>query len=298
MMRVGDLAHANRLLGDLMDLQSRTRRDQVAVSSGRAVAHLEELGDRAASLLTTKQELAGSRAFATRAAEAVQSLQVADGSLGQLQALAERFRALLVHRLGGDLGGSVPLGAEAANALQQVQTILNQRYGGSYLFGGSRSDVPPVSLPDPPPVVADPDSYYRGDDYVRAVRVDVGAEVAYGIRADEPPFATLIGALGAAAAAEAADDRPGLEAAFAALTEAIGLLADRRSAAGVVTARLEAVGEAQRDLELYLDQVRSGIEDTDLAAAMTRLSRNVTLVEASMLTLSRVSRLSLLDYLR
>ena len=195
-----------------------------------------------------------------------------DGALGAVVDVADRARVALVQRLDGNLGDDVPLDSQIDALLGDLEAALNTRFDGRYLFGGSRTDQAPVSLPDPPPSVADPSLYYRGDQVRLSVRADLGVELDDGVTADAPaPFAQLIGALGQAGAAHLADDRLGIATAAAAVEAALGGVAGLRAGVGITAERLESVTEGQRSAVLYLDEVTSSIEDVDLAAALTRI---------------------------
>ena len=45
-----------------------------------------------------------------------------------------------------------------------------------------------------------------------------------------------------------------------------------RAGVGIAAERLEAITESQRSAILYLDEIVAGIEDTDLAAVLTRIA--------------------------
>ncbi len=221
-----------------------------------------------------------------------------DGALGSVADIAARARTALVQRLDGGLGSDVPLDELVDTMLAEVQSALNTRLDGQYLFAGSRSDVAPVSLPTPPPTTADPTLYYRGDAVSLTARADAGLELAYGVTADAAPFAELIATLGQARAAHLADDRAGLAAAMSGLETALDGVTSLRAGVGIAAERLEAVTESQRSAILYLDEIVAGIEDTDLAAVLTRIASDQASLEAGYTITGRLASLSLADYLR
>ncbi len=62
--------------------------------------------------------------------------------------------------------------------------------------------------------------------------------------------------------------------------------------------RLEGIVDAQRGEQTYLQEVVSRIEDTDVPEALTSLARDQMLLEAAFVTISRMARLTLSEYLR
>jgi flagellar hook-associated protein 3 FlgL len=227
-----------------------------------------------------------------------QRLQLMDGALGSVADIAARARTALVQRIDGGFGSDVPLDDLVDTMLAEVESALNTRIDGQYLFAGSRSDVAPVALPTPPPTVADSSLYYRGDSVRLTTRGDVGFELAYGVTADAVPFAELIATLGQAREAHLADDRVGLTAAMAGLETALDGVTGLRAGVGIAAERLEAVTEGQRSAILYLDEVVAGIEDTDLAAVLIRIASDQATLEAGYSVTGKLASLSLADYLR
>ena len=195
-------------------------------------------------------------------------------------------------------GSAVPLDSEIDAALDQIAAQLNLKIDGRYVFAGSRTDTAPVALPSPPPTTSDPGLYYQGDAVLVTARVAPDVELSHGVTAADDGFATLISALGQAKAAHAAQDQAGLESALTDLSAAIDGIADLRGAMGAASARLEAITESQRSTELYLDETINRIEATDMPTALARLAEDQASLEAAFVTVSRLSNLSLADYLR
>ena len=61
---------------------------------------------------------------------------------------------------------------------------------------------------------------------------------------------------------------------------------------------LERANTAHEDARLLLQSVVGGVEDVDLAEAVTRLAQYQVALQAAMMTLSRLQDLSLANYLR
>jgi len=296
--RTGDLGQSQRLTATLLATRTRTRADEQAVASGKAATSYAAIPAGAGRLLRAEDARRLQSTFIEQNEQLSLRLRTTDQVLGGVIAVAERARGLLVQRLNGATGASVPLAAEAAAMLAEVAGQLNTTHAGEYLFAGSRSDSPPVTLPPTPITTADPALYYAGDGLRATARIDVGDELEHGLAASEPPFAELIAALGLAAQADGTQDRAGLEAALDQIGDALDGLVGLRAGLGVGAARLERVTETQRSTVLYLYETISGIEDTDLAEVMTRLAQDQASLEAAFLVTGRLAALSLADYLR
>ncbi len=82
-----------------------------------------------------------------------------------------------------------------------------------------------------------------------------------------------------------------VQAATAAVTNA-------RASLGARGARLELEQSRQVDLALNREEARSKIEDTDVAATITELQKTLTVLQATQASFSKLTALSLFNYLR
>ena len=296
--RIGDLAHSRRLTTDLGAIQARLREAEAAAGSGKAATRYDQIADRAGELLRVEDARAVKATLADQNDRLLQRLQLVDGALGSVVDIAARARTALIQRVDGGLGADVPLDTMIDGMAAELESALNLRLDGQYLFAGSRSDAAPVAIPSPPPTTADPALYYAGDSVRLTARADLGLSLSYGVTADAAPVAGLIAALGQARAAHLADDRAGLETAMAGLEQALDGLTGLRAGVGVTAERLESVAEGQRSAILYLDEIVASIEDVDLAEVLTRIAADRTALEAGYAVTGKLASLSLADYLR
>ena len=296
--RVGDFSHQSHLTDLMSATRSRVRAMETSVASGKSISRFSEIPSETGQLLRTRAQAAGTSNFIRQNERLGDQLQATDGALGDIVAVAERLRSLLVQRLNDPTGGDVPLDTEAQSMAEEVAARLNVSSGGRFLFAGTATDRKPVVLPSAPTTNADPAIYYRGDAINRSANIEEEIQIDLIARADDPAFADLLSALGSASVGHLTDDRPTLEAALTKAERALSGVVALRSRVAATTARVADVAESQRTASLYLDETRSRIEDTDIAKTMTQLAQDKTAIEASYLIVSQISNLSLTDYLR
>jgi flagellar hook-associated protein 3 FlgL len=297
-IRIGDLVHNRQLAASLGATQARTRAAESAIASGQAATRYAAIADEAGTLLRARDAQALKSGYLEQAKQVGQRIETMDAAMDGLVGIAQRARAALVQRLDGASGKDMPLATELEGMLADVAAKLNTKLGSEHLFAGSRTDTAPVALPATPITAADPTLYYQGDAVRLGARIDEGVEIAWGVTADDPAFAGLIASLGQAAAAHAADDRSGLEAALAGLDQALDGMIDLRSAIGAQAARTEAAAEAHEAGIDYLGGIVSGIADADVPTVMARLAQDQASLEATYAVTGRLASLSLADYLR
>ena len=200
----------------------------------------------------------------------------------------------------------VPLEEFARTFLAEIESLLNTQHEDRYLFAGSQTNNPAVDLSAaaytpqaglPGVFTADFD-YYQGDTLQLAVRSAETFETSYGITADEPAFEELLRALSYMDYAGANLDNAVLEEAFTLMKSAVDGLSDIRGRIGASSKVLESAKSGHEDYLTYTTNLVSTLEDVDVAEATTRLAQDEVQLQASYLSLSRISELSLLNYLR
>jgi flagellar hook-associated protein 3 FlgL len=297
-MRTSDLGQAQRMTTILQTVQSRIQDQQVAVATGQKAQRYADIAGDAGLLVGTRALRASTAAFAAETTRIVDRLNATDGTLSELGDIASSFRSLLLQRVNGGSTGAAPITPEIDQLLGQVASALNLEVGDTFVFAGSRSSQPPVSVPAPPPATLGVTDYYQGDSQRLTLRSDQGPPIAYGVTADEPPFADLLGALATARDADSRGDTAGLQAALDQVTKAIAGLGHMRGDLGATSQRLSGQIDRQQSTLTYLDQVISRIQDTDVPTAMTQIAADSTNLQAAYITISQLANLSLADYLR
>ncbi len=295
-IRSGDLAQFTRTMGHLQELQSRLRTSNEHVSTGKAVHRYAELGAASGKLVRTETALREAEMFAEQNEQLAQELNIMDGALAAIKDVAADFRQALVARRNAASGEQSNLDLEARGMIDSVVNALNLEVDGRYVFGGSRTDTPPVdeaAMSDPAAA-----SYYQGDQLALRARIDVDAEATYGVLADDQGFRDLFAGLKLAIDGHAADDDAILQDAAELAEQALDGIVARRSALATVTARIESTRGSQEGTALYLKETVSGLTDTDVPATMAQIAQDQVSLEASYSVLTRLNRLSLTEYLR
>lgn len=88
------------------------------------------------------------------------------------------------------------------------------------------------------------------------------------------------------------------QTAIAALNAGVANVANVQGAVGARAARVELVTDNMSAAADLTEAQRKSVEDTDLTAAITELQRTMTVLQATQASFSKLSSLSLFDYLR
>jgi flagellar hook-associated protein 3 FlgL len=150
-----------------------------------------------------------------------------------------------------------------------------------------------------------PPGIYQGDSGEQRIEIQEGTFVQQNIagnRVFQGAGATggvdIFAILTQANTALATNDRTAIDAALSSLDTAREQVSAQRAAAGARQNLVKSVSERQKDLQIGLETVRSGIEDADLTEAITKLTQQQTAYEATLGAAARIADISLLDFLR
>ncbi len=296
-LRTGDLAQFERTTANMLSVQSRMRRDNLHIASGKSVHRYTDLAERSSVLIRAQAAVAETRTFADQNELLVNRINLMDGALSDIKDVASELQTLLVARRNPTTGDSIPLDLEAAGMRDRLVGRLNLQVDGRYVFGGSRTDTPPVQASA---ITSDPTdtSYYQGDHIPLQARIDVSLQSEYGVLADEEPFAKLFAALELAAEGHAPTDETVLLQAATLAEEALAGVIARRGELGAAAARIDGIRDSQEGTLLYLEEQVSQLIDTDVPTTMARISQDQVSLEGSFAVTAQLSRLNLTDYLR
>jgi len=142
-------------------------------------------------------------------------------------------------------------------------------------------------------------SYYRGDQAKLALRADDQVDISYGVTAIDAGFEKLIRSLYITiqAATPGSINLDDLNGALGLVEEAVEEIPNIRSAIGTSRKTLEEIKVTHSEMTLLAERTIGELEGTDLAEAMTLISQNASQIEASFATLSRLTNISLLDFI-
>lgn len=185
----------------------------------------------------------------------------------------------------------------AADGTSPFPITVTATSGGMVVLSESRNvrDTPPDSD-------IENFSYYQGlqGTAPRSAPIGPGTTITYGVSADAPAVERLLRAL---RVAETAQTQPSLDR--AAVQKALGLMNDAISGISQLRAQVGAQGKAVDDANannrlatVYVQNMVDETENLDLGTAMTSLSQQQLQLQAAYMILSRLSSLSLLNYLK
>ena len=309
MFRVSTFGTHELSVFNAMQTQKRLQDGQIAGVTGFKSQDYAGFNVDTRRLLSMESTVARIDSYQRNIETTERRLKAMETNVAQLHDIASEANKLLVNALNANDGEDLQLHVRAEKMLEQVAGLLNLKHEERYLFAGARTDIEPVDLTayDPTDLAynpADPTTanagYYNGDTAVLSGRVDESMTLEYGITAAEGSFENLIRGLQLAVngGVPGSLDRATLEQSLDLIDDAVRDIPDVRGRIGANLSSLEAVKDKHAQLKLYAEETIVDTEQADVAATATQVAADQVLLETSYTLTSRLSQLSLANFLR
>lgn len=307
MTRIATLAQHNLMQSQIAQTQGKIQELQIQTSSGQKAQRYSGIASDSLRLLNLENDRARIDQYVNGNGTVNLRLQAMETSVSETFDLATQLKTLLVNAISGDNASILSLNATATDMMNEAERDLNVKIGDRYLFSGTATGTAPVDISDPaftaPPTSypsnADT-SYYQGNGTRLTTRVADNFDLTWGVTADEPGFEQLMRALHLVATSDnsSAPDTNRLQEALNVVNQAIANIPTIRSRIGSAQKSIDQVNTSHQDSKLYMDQTISDIKGVDIPLAVTQLTNDQNILEASYMTVSRLSSLTLANFLK
>lgn len=303
MSRVTNIAQHDRIVSLIMQTQSKAHDVELQVASGRKSQTYMGIARDASRLVGLEISHVRVNQYVDNNQMVDERLQLMESNVGQVVDILSEFKALLINALNQGNAAELDLANHSGEMMNQVATLLNADLDGRHLFSGSMTNTSPVDLGGLPGSYTVPTSdgdaagYYQGDAALLSVRAGDNLDMTYGITADALGFEQAIRAMDLVIKG-APTDTTMLNHALDVVTSSIENVTNTRTQIGNARSSLAEIGKSHQDFLLFAEETISDLENTDITEAITRLNETQTTLEASYMALSRLGRLSLMQYMR
>lgn len=306
MTRIATLAQHNLIQSQLTQVQKRLQGYQIQLSSGQEAQRYSGIASESSRLINLESTHSRTDRYLESNNAVELRLNTMELSVAKTFDIASDLKTLLINAISSNNAEDLPLALTTQGMMNELSRILNVKLGDRHLFSGSETATAPVDLTDPdftaPPGVypssADT-SYYQGDSTRTATRVADDFDVTWGVTADEAGFEQLMRALHLTNTTTTSPtiDTARLQEALNVVNEAIDNIPTIRSRIGSSLRSIESANSSHNDLKIYMEETITDIKGVDIPLAVSKMTNDQTLLEASFLTVSRLSSLSLSNFL-
>lgn len=307
MERVATLMHSTAMLNELSRSQRSLFDAQEQVSTGKRINEFSDSPSELGALMAAKAADAKTADFEASAKAMLGRLDLQDTHMEEMAGVIDDLKTSVLDAVAN--GGAAALMSEVQGAVSRMVSILNTQVDGKYIYGGTRQDVPPVtvdSLNALMGLTATGDAF-QNNTVQQTGKVDANQSVVFGQLASalgQPLFdlARQIGAYNSSANGPFTDTLTETQSSF--LSSLIPDFTKAYSDANAALAQNGVSYKATKDAIVRHGDTRTtlagmigDIEEVDMATAITNLNNAQIAMQASAKTFSMVQNMSLLDYL-
>jgi len=309
MTRVSTAGSYQSALLNLMAAQSQQADAQARVTTQKIATDLSGFGRGSESLTSFKSAQARIQGFIDTGESVAARLEAQDLALSQVDLAVGDVRTAVANAIATE--SSVTLMLDISNQFQAMQGALNTRHRGTFLFSGSRADTAPVTVQSLTELTAAPSaaSAFANDQLAALSRLSEGPPLKTGILADEvgstvfqifreiqaynddPATGPLTGRL-------TQDQKAFLTAQLSRLDDAKVEVVSIAANNGSLANQVETLNNANAAQVQSLEALVGKRTDADLAQAITDLRMSELAIQASAQVVSRLSEVTLLNFLR
>lgn len=293
-MRVTQSMLSNNLLRNLTNNSTQMNKYMDQLYTGKKISKPSDDPMVAMKGVSYRSELSRIEQFERNTSEANSRLDNTDAAIDQANNAVQRLRELAVKASNGTNSSDEyqSIVEEAKQLEEHLVDIANTSVNGKYIFDGTNSDTPPVSIDENGEVTSD----FTND--------DVQIEVSSGINVKtNMNGATVFGEEGelfdtVGKFIDNLEAEENIEDSIGELETSINGVLDSRAEIGARMNRLELVENRLADQKIVTTETLSDNEDVDFAEAITNLMTQESLHRAALSAGSRIIQPSLVDFLR
>ena len=274
-------------------------------------------------VLNTRKQLSNIDRYLETMGKSSDVMQATDGHLGHVESIMQRAKEIVTNAANDTLNNEdrATLAEEMALLREELIDAANGSVDGKYLFAGYQEDTKPFVV-NPAYTAAgynpaDSTTWpvlYQGDGNATSLEISAGEIVQVNLTGNDlflgtatwnipgpnsidPGRFDLFTELTQAEEAIRNSDQAGMQQSLTDLEGAAEQNRRLRSQLGNRAARVESAMEYQAGVRIDLEQILSRYEDADAIEAFNNIVKQETALQAALSVTSKVSQLSVLDYL-
>jgi flagellar hook-associated protein 3 FlgL len=225
--------------------------------------------------------------------EAYQWMENSEAGIEHANQVIQRVRELVVQ---GSNGTNSPedlksIGVEIGQLKEDLATVANTQVAGRYIFNGTKTDSPPVSIAD---------GLVSADMNTDAFQIEVskGMKLKVNINPSNVFGSDVFNTLQSIENELMSGNMVNGDELLGKLDEHFDVLSAERSEIGARYNRLEMIDERIQDQEIFANRILSENEDADIERVITDLTTQESIHRASLAVSSKIIQPTLIDFLR
>lgn len=272
------------------------------ITSGNKARRLADTATDSTQILDLRNVLSRTATYQNNINTATNRLKAAENALaGMTDMLAEAASVATLGRNENSADTRASLAPKVQAIVETFYTLFNTEFEGNYIFSGMNGSHSPVAGTGAAaafPGLPIPTDWYDGDSTPPMVSTGVGSSLQYGVAGNEEAIAQMKAGLESLWYGLQNNSLSDIDAAITTLESArVGISVLQGRVGGQINT-LEQISTRHTTQQQFLQEQLDGLEKADISEALTLFSQQRATLEASMLIISQVNQLSLLDFLR
>ncbi|MCD6450034.1 MAG: flagellar hook-associated protein FlgL [Thermotogaceae bacterium] len=297
-MRITDLMIRSNILYDVQSTLRRIDKYHRELSSGKKVQYPSDDAVVATRVSGTESKLRELEQYKRNATHVENIMESYDSISQEVSAIYQRVRELLVRASNGTMSEDdrKAIAEELKEIMDHFANIANTQVGGEYIFGGVRTDVPPVQQEDDEwRIVLPPESAKKRSIQIFGMNVEYGLTVydIFKARNGKNVFEMLKNAV------DALERNDGNYIRNISLKDVDYLeknAMENFARVGAVSRSLKLVNKRIEDLNFFHTEYLSKEADADLTEVVTKLSMQNAVLQAALKSGAMVLQKTLVDF--
>jgi flagellar hook-associated protein 3 FlgL len=314
-----------RMLGSRLN-EASTKLEELR-TIGATGKKLNKPSDDPASIrpvLNTRKQISNVDRYLETMGKSLDTMQSTDGHLNQVENIMQRAKEIMTNAVNGTLSDAdrTTLAEEMSLLRKELLDTANGEVDGKYLFAGYATDTKPFVENSTFDVAnfdyLDPTTWpatYQGDGNATSLEINTGELIEVNLTGNDLFFGAdtwtsttgtqqpdsgrynLLNELAQAEKVIRANDTAGMQSSIDSLEGAAEQNRRLRSQLGNRSDRVETAMEYEEGVRIDLKQILSRYEDADAIEAFNAIVQQETAFQAALNVTSKVSQLSILDYI-
>lgn len=272
------------------------------VTSGNIGRRLADTASDSGQILSLRDVLARTDVYQSNITTATNRLKAAENALaGMTDLLSEAASVATLGRNENSASTRASLAPKAQAIADTFYNMFKTKFEGNFIFSGNNGSEEPVSgqaTATTFPGLPLDTSWYQGDGNTPSIITGPGSTLQYGVPGNSDGFAQLKAGLEALWYGLQNNSLADIDSAITTLQDARGSLSVLQGQVGGQINTLDQLDTRHGNQKQFMQEQLDGLEKVDVSEALTRFSEQQATLEASMLIITKVNQLSLLDFLR
>lgn len=297
--RISTMSLQTRTVSDFTNVQSRLADLQNQISSGVKTDNFQGITGDVEQFTGLESEIDKLQTLINTNTENISRFRTTRNVVESIISVTDNMENFLTLRRNGAMEDKMQFQQQMQDMRENLVRELNSTFGGRFLFGGTRTDTPPVTEPVPAPaeIGVPDDSYYQGSKENLIVRPAKNYDIEFDVRADDEGFQKVMAAIAYSLQADSEDDEDKIAESLQMMQSGIQDIIATQAKLDARLVTMEDINDRHEALKLHFTSVKETLINTDILTASTQVSIDQSILTATFQSFARINGLRLVDFL-